>query len=89
MNDRISNKLSQLLSGMDAEKLKSSAGAVSKLLSSSEGQKLKNSLSEKDKKEILERFMNMDTKKAEELLKKTDAKAIEKLSVDDILKKLR
>lgn len=89
MNENISSKLSQLLSGLDSDKLKSSAGAISKLLSSPEGQKLKNSLSEKDKKEILEKFMSMDTKDAGQKLKNVDANTIENLSADDILKKLR
>ena len=89
MDGNINSKLLKLLSGADADKLKRSAGTISKFLASKEGQKLKNSLSQKDKEEILERFMKMDIKDAEEKLKNVDNEMLGKMSVDDILKKLR
>ena len=89
MNENINSKLLKLLSGADADKLKRAAGTISKFLASKEGQKLKNSLSQKDKEEILERFMKMDIKDAEEKLKNVDNEMLGKMSVDDILKKLR
>lgn len=89
MNENVTNKLLKLLSGTDSEKIKRSAGTISAFLASKEGQKLKNSLSPKDKEEILKKFMNMDIKEAEEKLKNIDNEKLGNMSVEDILKKLR
>ncbi len=89
MSENINDKLSRMLTGADKNKLKSSIDAVSKLLSSKEGQKLKNSLSESDKKAILQKFMSMDEKEITEKIKNADISGIDKLSADDILRKLK
>ncbi len=87
--ENINDKLSRMLSGADKDKLKRSVEAASRLLSSKEGQKLKNSLSESDKKAILQKFMSMDEKEMSEKLKKADVSGIDKLSAEDILRKLK
>ena len=51
--------------------------------------KLKNSLSDADKKAILEKFMKLDTKKASESLKNADLSSLNGMSVDDIMRKLK
>lgn len=89
MKENIGDKLSRMLSGLDKNKLKSSADAVSKLLSSEEGQRLKNSLSESDKKAILEKFMSLDTSEVNAKLKNADPSQLNGMSADDIMKKLK
>lgn len=88
MGENMNEKLKSILSGMGSDKLKNSADMVSKFLKTPEGQKLKNSLSDADKKAILERFMKLDPKKANETLKNVDITNLSGMSVDDILKKL-
>lgn len=87
--NNINDKLSKMLSGVDSNKLKSSVDAVSKLLSSKEGQKLKNSLSENDKKAIIDKFLSMDENTVSQKLKNVDISQVEKLSAEDIMKKLK
>ena len=89
MNNNIEGKLSQMLSGVDSGKLKSSVDAVSKLLSTEAGQKLKNSLSENDKKAIIEKFLSMDSKEVSRKLKNADLSQLANMSADDIMKKLK
>ena len=89
MKESINDKLSRMLSGMDKNKLKSSAEAVSRLLASEEGQRLKNSLSESDKKAILEKFMSLDTDEVSRKLKNADMTDLGSMSAEDIMKKLR
>lgn len=84
----MNQKLKTILSKMGSDKLKNSADMVSKFLSTPEGQKLKKSLSESDKKAILDKFMNLDPKKAEESLKNIDLSNFGGMSVDEIMKKL-
>ena len=89
MSNNIENKLSQMFSGVDNGKLKNSIEAVSKLLSTEAGQKLKNSLSEKDKKTIIEKFMKMDSKEVSEKLKNADLSQIGNMSAEDIMRRLK
>lgn len=84
MQENINDKLSKILSG---SKLKSED--ISRFLSSAEGEKLKKSLSEGDKKAILQKFMSMDTKEVGEKLKKADLSALGSMSAQDIINKLR
>ena len=74
---------------MGSDKLKNSADMVSQFMKTPEGQKLKNSLSDADKKAILEKFMKLDTKKASESLKNADLSSLNGMSVDDIMRKLK
>ena len=89
MTENINDKLSKILSGIDKNKLKNSTGAISKLMSSEAGQKLKNSLSEEDKKRILQKFMAMDPSEVSKKLNNADLSNLDNLSADDIMKKLR
>ena len=85
MND----KLKKILSGMGSDKLKNSADMVTQFMKTPEGQKLKNSLSDADKKAILEKFMKLDTKKASDSLKNADLSNLSGMSVDEIMRKLK
>lgn len=84
MQENINDKLSKILS---ESKLKRED--ISSFLSSAAGEKLKNSLSESDKKAILRKFMSMDEKEVGEKLKKADLSALDGMSAQDIIKKLR
>ena len=89
MDQNMNDKLKKILSGMGSDKLKNSADMVTKFMATPEGQKLKNSLSEADKKAILEKFMSLDTKKASDSLKNADLSSLSGMSVDEIMKKLK
>ena len=89
MGENMNEKLKKILSGMGSDKLKNSADMASKFLSTKEGQKLKNSLTDADKKAILEKFMSLDSEKARESLKNADLSNLSGMSVDEILKKLK
>ena len=84
MQENINGKLLGILSG---SKLKSDD--IARFLSSPEGQKLKNSLSDNDKKEILKKFMQMDTKDVQDKLKNADLSGLSGMSAGDILNKLK
>ena len=88
MDNNINSKLKSILSGVGGNKLKNSANMVSEFLKTPDGQKLKNSLTEADKKAILEKFMSLDPDKASKTLENADVKNLSGLSVDEILKKL-
>ena len=89
MDLNMNDKLKKILSGMGSDKLKNSADVVSEFMKTPEGQKLKNSLSEADKKAILEKFMKLDPKKASETLKNADLSNLSGMSVSEIMKKLK
>lgn len=89
MESNMNDKLKKILSGMGSDKLKNSADMVTKFMSTPEGQKLKNSLSDSDKKAILEKFMQLDTKKASDSLKNADLSNISGMSAEEIMKKLK
>jgi len=82
----VREKLSRILSGFGAN---GNTAAISELLKSSEGKKLIESLSESDKKAIMNKFMNMDTNDIREKLKNVSPASLNNLSADDIMKKLR
>ncbi len=89
MDSNMNDKLKNILSGIGSDKLKNSADMVTKFMKTPEGQKLKNSLSEADKKAILDKFMQLDTKKASDSLKNADLSSLGNMSVDEIMKKLK
>lgn len=89
MDSNMNDKLKRILSGIGSDKLKNSADMVTEFMKTPEGQKLKNSLTDADKKAILEKFMKLDTKKASESLKNADLSSLNGMSVDDIMKKLK
>lgn len=89
MSENINEKLKKILSGVGSDKLKNSADIASKFLSTKEGQKLKNSLTDADKKAIVEKFMSLDSKKASESIKNADLSKLNEMSVDEIMKKLK
>ena len=89
MGENMNEKLKKILSGMGSDKLKNSADMASKFLSTKEGQRLKDSLTEADKKAILEKFMSLDSGKVSESLKNADLSNLSGMSVDEILKKLK
>ena len=89
MDSNMNDKLKKILSGMGSDKLKNSADMVTQFMKTPEGQKLKNSLSDADKKAILEKFMKLDTKKASDSLKNADLSNLSGMSVDEIMRKLK
>lgn len=89
MGENINEKLKKILSQAGSDKLKNSADIASKFLSTKEGQKLKNSLSDSDKKAILEKFMQLDPQKAGDSLKNVDFSKLDAGKIEEILKKLR
>lgn len=86
MEEHIKNKLTNILSGFGKN---GNTAAVSELLKSEEGKKLISSLSENDKKAILSKFMSMDANEIKEKLKNANPTALNKLTAEDIRKKLR
>lgn len=89
MDLNMNDKLKKILSGMGSDKLKNSADMVSEFMKTPEGQKLKNSLSDVDKKAILEKFMKLDPEKAKESLKNVDLSGLGSMSADEIMKKIK
>lgn len=87
--NNIGNKISDILSGISGGKFQSSVGKISELLSSKEGEKLKNSLTESQKKAIIDKFMSLDADEVKEKLSNFDPKKIEGLSGDDIMRFLK
>lgn len=89
MDQNMNDKLKKILSGVGSDKLKNSADMVTEFMKTPEGQRLKNSLSDSDKKAILEKFMKLDPKKASDSLKKADISNLSGMSVDEIMKKIK
>lgn len=89
MNKNISDKLLNMIKGMDKDKLKNSVDMVSKFMSSDEGKRLSATLSDSDKKAILDKFMSMDDKETGEKLKNADLSKLDNISIDDIIKKIK
>ena len=89
MSENMNEKLKKILSGIGSDKLKNSAEMASTFLSTKEGQKLKESLSDADKKAILERFMSLDNKTSSEAFKNADLSGINSEKIAEMLKKLK
>ncbi len=89
MGENMNEKLKKILSGMGSDKLKNSADIASKFLSTKEGQKLKDSLTDADKKAILEKFMQIDSDKARSALQNADLSGLDAAKIEQILKKLK
>ena len=89
MDSNMNEKLKKILSGIGSDKLKNSADMVNEFMRTPEGQKLKNSLSDADKKAILEKFMSLDPKKARDSLKNADLSNLSGMSASEIMKKLK
>ncbi len=79
----IGNKLGNMLSNMG------NMGKINELLNSKEGEKIKNSLSEAEKKAIIERFMSLDANEVKRKLSNFDASNLKGLTADDIMKLLK
>ncbi len=86
MND-INKKLQDILSGLNASKLRGQN--VSSILSSSEAEKIKNKLSPTDKQKIMSTFSGMSNEEIRRKLSNADLNSISKMSADDIIKKLK
>ena len=84
MDKNVKNKLSEIISGLDTDK-----NGLKDLLDSEKGRDLINSLSETEKKEIINKFMSLGTDKIKEGLKNADRSSFENLTADEIKKKLR
>ena len=84
MDNSVNDRIKSVLSGA-----KGSYEPVMKLLSSPEGQKLINSLSQKEKKAIIDRFMSLDKNAVNESLKNFNPSMLSGMSAQDILNKLR
>ena len=80
-------KLSKILSGLSGEKGKTAQ--ISDFLNSNQGRELLKSLSEWDKKAIMQKFLTMDAKEIGEKLKNFNSSAIGNITAEDIKKKLR
>ncbi len=89
MGENMNEKLKKILSGMGSDKLKNSADIASKFLSTKEGQKLKDSLTDADKKAILDKFMSLDSNKARSALQNADLSGLDAAKIEQILKKLK
>ncbi len=83
-NNEIEKKLKEILSGVNMSAINNSG--IERLLKSPQGKKLAQSMSEADKQNLLQKFMSMDSKDIKDKLNKAD---LSKLSVEEILKKLR
>ena len=87
MEENIKAKLSKILSGLGGEKGKTAQ--ISDFLNSNQGKKLVESLSETDKKAIMQKFLSMDAKEIGEKLKKFNSSSIGNITAEDVRKKLR
>ena len=87
MDKNLKAKLSGILSGLGG--IKGKTAELSGFLNSDEGKKLAASLSESDKKALLQKFMSMDSKEIEKKLKNFDAASADGLTAEEIKKKLR
>lgn len=83
MQENINEKLSKILAGMGGE------DKIKEFMSSPAGKGLKNSLSDSDKKKLLEKFMSMDSEDMKRKLKNADLSALSKLSSEDIARMLK
>ena len=87
MEENVRAKLSKILSGLGGEKGKTAQ--ISDFLNSNQGKELLKSLSESDKKAIMQKFLSMDAKQIGEKLKNFDKSAFENITADDVRKRLR
>ena len=87
MDENIKAKLSKILSGLGGEKGKTAQ--ISDFLSSNQGKELLKSLSESDKKAIMQKFLTMNAKEIGEKLKNFDSSAFGNITAEDVRKKLR
>ena len=86
MDNNVNGKLNSILGSGN---LKGNIEPVMKLLSSPEGQKLMKSLSPKEKKAIIDKFMNLDKNAAQQSLKNFNPSMLSGMTAQDILNKLR
>ena len=86
MEKNVKAKLSDILSGLG--KVKGKTAEISAFLNSEEGKKLAASLSDSDKKALLQKFMSLDAKEIEKKLKSFDPAAANGFSAEEIRKKL-
>ena len=89
MNEDLTQKLQNILSTLDKDKLKKSKMEVENFLSTPEGKKLISNLKNEDKEKILQKFMNIDTGKLKNKLNTDKMSGLSSMTADDILKKLR
>lgn len=89
MNSDASKKLSEVLSGIDSRKLNLSKESIESFLNSPEGKRLKNSITDAEKRQILSKFMSMDTNELKNKLNNSDTSKLSGLNLADILKKLK
>lgn len=85
MDENIKKKLSKVLSGIGKGKMLK----VSELLNSEDGKRLISLLSEGEKRELIQKFLSMDTEEIDKKLKNFNADAFKNINADDIKKKLR
>lgn len=87
MEKNIKAKLSDILSGLGG--IKGKSAEIYGFLNSEEGKRLAASLSDADKKALLQKFMSMDTEEIGKKLNNFDPAAAKDISVEEIKKKLR
>lgn len=88
-NNDISKKLEALISGMNSSEIAGSKQNIQQFLNSPQGRKLASSLSDNDKKKIMNKFMSMSNADIQNKLRNTNQRDLSNLSIDEILKKLR
>lgn len=89
MEENVKAKLSKILSGLSGGAMKGKTAELSEFINSKQGKELLGSLSESDKKAIMQKFLSMDAKEIGDKLKNFDQSAIGKITADDVRKKLR
>ena len=87
MEENVKAKLSKILSGLGG--VKGKTAQVSEFINSKQGKELLESLSEADKKAIMQKFLSMDAGQIGEKLKNFNKSAIGNITADDVRKKLR
>lgn len=88
-NNDINKKLEALISGMNGSEIAGSKQTIQQFLNSPQGKKLASSLSDADKKKIINKFMSMSNADIQNKLRNTNRRDLSNISIDEILKKLR
>ncbi|MCX7715360.1 MAG: hypothetical protein N2171_06505 [Clostridia bacterium] len=85
----INKKLEDILSGMDAGKIKKSKQTINEFLNTPDGEKLKKQLNSIDKQKLLNVFSNMGTNEIKKKLSNLDSDSLSKMKADEIIQKLK
>ena len=89
MNNDISKKLNDIISGVDKNKILKSKKTIEDFASTPDGQRLLNELKNTDKNKLLEMFMKMDTSEIKKKLQNADISKLSNIKPGDIKNKLK